>query len=414
MKGFLLQKARYKKREALSLKRIFHVADDQSIKRGEVTDIYYKRTRDIVIKKGLADQRVVMDVHAYSLPTNYDWAVLAGIEETGRLLEGVDIHVKAMREGTIFHKYEPVLRVEGPYGAFGILESTVLGLLRQASAIATRAARCKKAAQGKEVIFFGIRALHPAITPMADRSAFIGGCDSVAGTYGAKLIGEEPAGTIPHELVLLFGDQAKALMAFDEVVPADVPRIALCDTWFDETVEALLAAKTLGKKLYGVRFDTPSTRRGDIKRIIEEARWILRLNGFDHVKIVLSSGVNEYMIAKLYDVVDAFGVGTAISCAPSIDFAFDIVETKGVPVSKKGKLPGRKEVYRCVNCHRHKLVPAASMVERCPFCGGEVERLLQPFIERGNLVAELPRPRAIRNYVLEQLDRMELKLDPSL
>ncbi len=397
----------------LSLKRIFHVADDQSIRRGDVTDIYYQRTRDIVTAKGLADQRVVMDVHAYSLPDTYDWAVLAGIEETARLLEGRDINVTAMREGTIFRKYEPVLRVEGPYGAFGVLESAVLGLLRHASAIATRAARCKKAAEGKDIIFFGIRALHPAIAPMADRSAFIGGCDSVAGTYGAKLIGEEPVGTIPHELVLLFGDQAKALTAFDDVVPADVPRIALCDTWFDETVEALLAAKTLGKKLYGVRFDTPATRRGDIKRIIEEARWILRLNGFGHVKIVLSSGVNESMIAQLSDVVDVFGVGTTISCAPSLDFAFDIVETKGVPVSKKGKLPGRKEVYRCRACHHHNLVPMASKVDRCPVCGGEVEPLLQPLIQGGKLIAELPRPQAIRTYVLEQLDRVALNLDPS-
>jgi nicotinate phosphoribosyltransferase len=135
-----------------SLKRIFHVADDASIKKGDVTDIYYQRTRDIVIKKGLADQRVVMDVHAYSLPPMFDWAVLAGIEETARLFEGVDVNVSAMREGTIFHRYEPVLRVEGAYGTFGVLESTVLGLLRQASAIATKAARCKKAAREKEVI----------------------------------------------------------------------------------------------------------------------------------------------------------------------------------------------------------------------------------------------------------------------
>jgi len=395
------------------LKHLFHVADDDSIKRGEVTDIYYKRTRDIVAKKGLADQRVVMDMHTYSLPENYEWAVLAGIEETARLLEGLDVDVKAMEEGTIFHKYEPVLSVEGPYGEFGILESAVVGLLRQASAIATKAARCKKAAKGRTVIFFGIRALHPTITPMADRSAFIGGCDSVSGTYGAKLIGEKPVGTIPHELIILFGDQAEALKAFDEVVPEDVPRIALCDTWFDETVEALLAAKTLGKKLYGVRFDTPSTRRGDMRRIVEEARWILNLNGFEHVKIVLSSGVDEYGIAKLADVVDAFGVGTSIACAPSIDLAFDIIENKGKAVAKRGKLPGRKEVYRCTNCHHHELVPADSRVDRCPVCSGEVEGLLKPLIRGGKIVAELSKPREIRSYVLEQLDKVELRLDDS-
>jgi nicotinate phosphoribosyltransferase len=397
----------YTEGRGTSLKRIFHVADDVSIKKGAVTDIYYHHTRNIVMKKGLADQRVVMDVHAYSLPPRYDWAVLAGIEETARLFEGIDVNILAMREGTVFHRYEPVLRVEGAYGAFGVLESTVLGLLRQASAIATKAARCKKAAREKGVIFFGIRALHPAITPMADRSAFIGGCDSVSGTYGAKLIEEEPVGTMPHELILLFGNQVEAWKAFDEVVSENVPRIVLCDTWFDETVEALLAAKTLKEKLYGVRFDTPSTRRGDMRRIIEEARWILRLNGFGHVKIVVSGGVNEDRIAQLRDVVDAFGVGTAIAIAPSIDFAFDIVETKGKAIAKRGKLPGRKEVYRCTKCLHHQLVPILERIETCPICGGQVERLLKPLIEEGKIVADLPAPREIRRYVLEQLEAID-------
>lgn len=395
------------------MKRLFHVADDASIKAGAVTDIYYRRTHDIVTQKGLADQWVVMDVHAYSLPPQYEWAVLAGVEEVACLFEGVDVTVSAMREGTIFHRYEPVVRVEGAYGAFGVLESTLIGLLRQASAIATRAARCKKAAQDKDVIFFGIRALHPAITPMADRAAFLGGCDAVSGTYGADLIGEDPVGTMPHELILLFGDQVAAWKAFDEVVADEVPRIVLCDTWFDETVEALLAARTLGSKLYGVRFDTPATRRGDVHRIVEEARWTLHLHGFGDVKIVVSSGVNEDRIAHLRDVVDAFGVGTAIACAPSIDLAFDIVETKGKAIAKKGKLPGRKEVYRCTTCHQHQLVPALEQVATCPVCGGSVERLLQPLLEHGTLVADQPTPRAIRRYVLDQLAAVDLRLSPS-
>ena len=87
-------------------------------------------------------------------------------------------------------------------------------------------------------------------------------------------------------------------------------------------------------------------------------------------------------------------------------------ETKGVAVSKKGKLPGRKEVYRRINCYHRNFVPVASTVERCPSCGGEVERLLQSIIERGRLIAESPRPRAIRNPVLEQIDRVELNRGP--
>ena len=392
------------------MKRLFHVAEDEAIRRGDVTDVYYKRTKEIVEKKGLASKRVVMDIHAYSMPKGCDWCVVAGVEEAAHLLEGLDIDVYSMDEGTLFRRYQPVFRVEGPYGEFGILEAALLGILRHASSVATKAARCKKAANGKDVVFFGIRAIHPAITPMVDRAAFIGGCDSVSGTYGADLIGEKPVGTIPHELILLFGDQMEALKAFDDVVSADVPRVMLCDTWFDERVEALLAAKTLGPKLYAVRFDTPASRRGDIRRILEETRWTLNLNGFSHVKLALSSGMDEYRIADVVDLVDIFGVGTSIACAPSVEFAFDIVEVDGKATAKKGKLPGRKEVYRCQTCFQDQLVPSERKLESCPICGGDLKSLLRPLMKSGRMLWELPKPREIRTYVLQQLGRVEMDL----
>ncbi len=394
------------------MKRLFHIAEDEAIRNGEVTDIYYKRTKEIVEKKGLSQKRAVMDIHAYSLPKGYDWAIAAGIEEATNLLEGLHINVHAMTEGTLFRRYQPIFRVEGPYNEFGLLEAPLLGLLRHATSAATKAARCKKAANGKDVVFFGIRAVHPAITPMIDRAAFIGGCDSVSGTYGANMLGEKPVGTIPHELILLFGDQAEALKAFDEVIPPDVPRVMLCDTWYDERVEALLAANTLGPKLYAVRFDTSASRRGDIRRILEETRWALDLYHHNHVKLALSSGLDEYRIAEVVDLVDIFGVGTSIACAPSVEFAFDIVEVDGKATAKKGKLPGRKEVYRCQTCFQDQLVPSENKVEHCPNCGGNAEPLLLPLIENGRLVQKLLKPREIRTHVLQQLDRVKMDLNP--
>ncbi len=387
--------------------RGFFIASDEDIKRGLTTDIYYVRTREVLAKKGKVNTKVSMDIHAYSFPEGYSWAVLAGIEEVVKLLEGLNVDVYAMEEGTVFRLYEPVLRVEGPYGEFGVYETPILGILRHSSSIATKAARCKKAAKDRVVISFGVRAIHPAIAPMADRAAFIGGCDAVAGISGAKLIGEEPVGTIPHELIIIMGDQVEAWKAFDEVMPPHVPRIALCDTWFDERTEALMAAKALGDKLYGVRFDTPKSRRGDIRRIVEETRWTLDLHGYHHVKIVLSAGLDENSIAKLRDVVDIFGVGTSIMFPPSIDLAFDIVEVEGKPISKKGKMPGKKQVYRCFNCMEDIIKPATADVSlRCPKCGGVMEGLLKPLMRKGELIRELPRPKEIRDYVLKQLSRL--------
>ncbi len=125
--------------------------------------------------------------------------VLAGIEEVARLLEGLPVNVYAMPEGgTVFHPYEPVLQIEGYYEDFGIYETALLGMLSQASGIATAALRTKIAAKFKPVYSFGIRHMHPAIAPMIDRSAFIGGCDGVSGVLGAEMMGgKSPLGRCP-------------------------------------------------------------------------------------------------------------------------------------------------------------------------------------------------------------------------
>ncbi|GAB6136131.1 nicotinate phosphoribosyltransferase [Thermococcus prieurii] len=387
----------------------FYIAHEDDIKAGKTTDVYFIRTKKVLTEKGI-HRKVFADVTTTSLPHGWKWGVLAGIEEVAKLLEGLPVNVYAMREGTIFHPYEPVLQIEGYYEEFGIYETALLGMLSQASGIATAALRVKIAANFKPVYSFGIRHMHPAIAPMIDRSAFIGGCDGVSGVLGAEMMGEKPVGTMPHALILTVGDQVKAWKYFDEVVEPEVPRTALVDTLCDEKFEALMAAEALGERLTAVRLDTPGSRRGNFRKIIEEVRWELNLRGYDWVKIFVSGGLDEESIREIVDVADAFGVGSAIASAKPIDFSLDIVEVEGKPITKRGKLSGRKQVYRCENGHYHR-VPADKKLERCPVCGAKVEPLLQPLIENGEIVAELPKAREIREYVLEQAERFKLSLE---
>lgn len=304
--------------------------------------------------------------------------------------------------------------IEGPYSSFCVYETPILGIIRHSTSIATKAARCKKLAGDRKVLFFGLRALHPAIAPMADRAAYIGGCDAVSGALSEEVLGLKPMGTMPHALIIVFGDQVAAWKAFDEVMPPDVPRICLCDTFYDERIEALMAAEALGNKLYGVRLDTPSSRRGDMLKIVREVRWTLDLRGYSHVKIVVSGGIDEEEIVKLRDYVDAFGVGTAIACPPPVDISMDVVEVfdeqRGtwVPISKRGKLPGMKQVYRCLHCYSDYVVPWSKSMDKCPRCGGEVKPLLEKYMENGVIVKRLPTIQEIREYVLEQLKHFEI------
>ncbi|MDV3104019.1 nicotinate phosphoribosyltransferase [Thermococcus waiotapuensis] len=389
--------------------RDFYIAHEEDIKAGKTTDVYFIRTKKILEEKGI-HRKVFADVTTTSLPNGWRWGILAGVEEVAKLLEGLPVNVYAMPEGTVFHPYEPVLQIEGYYEEFGVYETALLGMLSQASGIATAALRIKMAANFKPVYSFGIRHMHPAIAPMIDRSAFIGGCDGVSGVLGAEMIGEKPAGTMPHALIITVGDQVKAWKYYDEVVEPEAPRTALVDTFCDEKFEALMAAEALGERLNAVRLDTPGSRRGNFRRIVEEVRWELDLRGYNWVKIFVSGGLNEESIREIVDVADAFGVGSAIASAKPIDFSLDIVEVEGKPIAKRGKFSGRKQVYRCENGHYHR-VPADRKLEHCPVCGAKVEPLLKPLIENGEIVAELPKAREIREYVLEQAKRFNLTLE---
>jgi nicotinate phosphoribosyltransferase len=395
--------------------RRFQVATEEEIKNASTTDIYFVRTKEILEKEGLSDLRVTAEITTGGLPHDWEWAVLAGIEEAAALLEGIPINVYSYSEGSIFRPHDhygmraPMMVLEGRYLDFCLYETPLLGLLCQASGITTMAARVRQAAGDKTVLSFGIRRSHPALSPMIDRSTYIGGFDAVSSLIGAKLLKLDPTGTMPHSLIIAIGDQVKAWKSFNKHMPKNVPRIALVDTYFDEKTESIMAAEALGKDLYGVRLDTPSSRRGDFAEIIREVRWELDSRGFDKVKIFVSGGLNDVSVKRLSDAgADGFGVGTSVSNAPTIDFALDIVEANGKPVAKRGKLGGRKEVWRCNDDLVDVVRPEGLPCPSCPKCGKKTTSLLTPLIRKGHLAKSLPSAEKIREKVLRQLGKLTL------
>src|SRR5207237_947332 len=126
-------------------RRPFHTASDAEIKGGEVYDVYFERTVQILKARG-DRKRVKAEVYLKALPEDWEWGVLAGIEEAAALLQGVPVDVRAMDEGTIFAPYQPIMVLEGVYVDWAQYETALLGVLCQASGIATKAARCEHAA----------------------------------------------------------------------------------------------------------------------------------------------------------------------------------------------------------------------------------------------------------------------------
>ena len=307
---------------------------------GPASDVYFQRAR-ATLSGAQVDAVVAMDFFSSKA------GILCGVAEAVRLLSGIlqeGDQAWAMAEGAPMDRKETVLRVRAPYSRFGVYETALLGMLSSCSGWATAAHEIVEAAGGKRVISFGARHVHPLIGPTMEYSAVVGGCAGCATPLGAQLAGLQGAsGTMPHAMILLFGDTVKAALAFDEHMPDDVLRIVLVDTFKDEAEEALRVAEALGKHLRGVRLDTPGERGGVTVDLVKEVRARLDLAGYSHVGIFISGGLDAERIREFEAAncpIHSYGVGMAISAAPPIAFTGDIKEIAGKPMTKRGRIPG--------------------------------------------------------------------------
>jgi nicotinate phosphoribosyltransferase len=310
---------------------------------GPAADVYFQRAAATLAGVGL-DPVVVMEFFSDRR------GVLCGVKDAVAVLQKVlaqDDELWAMGDGDTMAGQEVVLRVRAPYSRFGRYETALLGMMASCSGWASAAREVVEAAGGKRVISFGARHVHPFVGPVMEYSAVVGGCAGCATPLGAELAGlKAPSGTMPHAMILIFGDTVEAALAFDHEMAEDVLRIVLVDTFKDEAEESLRVAEALGERLRGVRLDTPRERGGVTVALVKEVRARLDQAGHPHVGIFVSGGVTAERVREFVAAgapIDSFGVGMAISSAAPIGFTADIKEVGGEPRTKRGRIPGMTE-----------------------------------------------------------------------
>lgn len=319
----------------ISADRKLFSAQHEEIMTGATTDIYFVKTREILERRGLGETVATAEIFARR------GGILAGVTEVMGLLHRCPVEVWSLPEGQAFCAKEVVMRITGKYKDYGIYETALLGILASSSGWATAAREIKEAAGGKKVLCFGARHVHPAVAPVMERAALIGGVDGASCILAAKLAGKEPSGTVPHAIVIIMGDTVEVARAYDEIMPAGEPRTVLVDTFKDEAEEALRVARALGPALQGIRLDTASERGGVTPGLVQEVRARLDQEGFSHVRIFVSGGLDIEKVTALKDAgADAFGVGSYISGAVPIDMTMDLKEVNGQAVAKRGRIPG--------------------------------------------------------------------------
>ncbi len=313
---------------------LFSASHDE-IMTGMTTDIYFIKTMEILRHMNISQKEVVAEI----FPRKH--GVMCGTEEVINILKNKNVEVYAVPEGETFEPKDTVVRIKGPYEEFGIYETALLGVLAHSSAWATAARACREAAGERLCICFGARHVHPAVAPVMERAAIIGGADNASCILAAKFLGREPSGTIPHAAIIMAGDTVKIAKVYNEIMPPDSPRIILVDTFKDEAEETINVAEALGKDLQGVRLDTPGERGGVTPDLVYEVRKRLDLKGYDYVKIFVSGGLTPERIKVLIEAgADAFGVGSYISGASPIDMTLDLKMVDGKPIAKRGRIPG--------------------------------------------------------------------------
>jgi nicotinate phosphoribosyltransferase len=388
--------------------RLLWLANEKEIRNAETTDSYFLYTKKVLQKNHVAD-RVTMEVYARDVPYADNWGIASGVYEVAKLLEGLPVDVWALDEGEVFVAdgtkaiYEPFMVIEGRYVDFAEYENPILGLLTSSTSVSTKAAKLRLAAGSKLLISFGTRRIHPALAPMVERACYLAGFDGVSNVLAAKLLKLEPSGTMPHALVQILGSQEKAWRLFDESIPKNIPRVALVDTFWDEKAESIRAFEVLGPRLWGVRLDTPASRRGDFVKIAEEVRWELDIRGGKAVKIIASGRLDEESIQRLNPIVDGYGVGTAVAYPPVVDLSAKIVEVSGASRefrAKRGGLGGRKAVFRSPGFQDFVTLEGRQK-------GSRSGQLLKPLLKDGKMARSFETIGETRARVKARLDELK-------
>ena len=285
--------------------------------------------------------------------------MLCGIDEVIALVKTFannpnDLKILALNDGDMINANEPVLKITGRYEDFGFLESAIDGILARRTSVATNAYRVLKVTNGKKVLNMADRQDDPYNQSGDGYAAYIAGMRLFSTDACGKWTGLTGKGTMPHALIQLCdGDIIKASECYLKTYPND-QITALIDYNNDVVNDTLKLARHLKNKLGCVRVDTSKSLidhwfddkdttgfdpHGVCKELIFALRQQLDAEGFNHVKICVSSSFDAKKIKDFEDnkvPVDIYGVGTSL-LKINVGFTGDLVKLNGKDQAKEGR-----------------------------------------------------------------------------
>ncbi len=318
----------------------------------------YPEDRAYFVSAGIEEVLDFLEDYRFEQPD------LDHLKETGKFSDDFLHHlgqlrftgeVRAVPEGRLFFKDEPVVEVTAPIIQGQLVETFIINAVNLQVSIATKASRCVHAAGGRGLVDFSLRRTQGVDAGLkVARGSYLAGFAGTSNVLAGKIYDIPVSGTMAHSFVTSFPEEIDAFRAFAETFPENT--VLLIDTYDTikgahkaVTVAGEMAAK--GRRIRGVRLDS-----GDMAMLSKEVRAILESQGLGDIRIFASGGFDEFKVAdavRRNAEIDAFGIGTKMGTsadAPYNDIAYKLVQYDGRPVLKlstgKKTLVGEKQIYR--------------------------------------------------------------------
>lgn len=427
----------------------------------QLTDLYQFTMLQSYLDHGMEDT-AVFEFFVRGLPPKRNYLLAAGLDQLVNFLEQTRFshdeleylencgffrsnlidylekfrfsgHLDAMPEGSVFFANEPIVRITAPLPEAQLIETRLINLLQLPTLVATKAARCRLAADDKLLVDFGLRRAHGAEAGMlAARACYLAGFNGTSNVLAGQQYGIPIYGTMAHSFIQAHDSETEAFRHFAQSQPENL--VLLIDT-YDTCRGALRVAelaeqlKAEGKSVKAVRIDS-----GDLGQEAVRVRELLDRSGYSDIGIFASSSVDEYELERLQlqkAPIGGYGVGTSLTTsedAPYLNCAYKLQEYAGIARRKrscgKATWPGCKQVYRHLIDNGLLNYDLLCLATETPKSG---QPLLQPVMRNGKRLIAPESLNTIRNRVKQQLSMLtpaltdlsqktdfELKISPSL
>ena len=426
-----------------------------------LTDFYQLTMAQGYCEKGKTE-KAVFDLFYRNNPSDNGYAVFAGLEQIIEFVENLEFKeddieylrtqgfnekfldylkdfeftgdIYSVPEGSVVFPKEPLLKVEAPILQAQLLETPLLNFINHQALIATKAARINEAAQGKNVLEFGLRRAHgPDAGIYGARAAVIGGCSGTSNVLTGKKFGVQVSGTHAHSWVMSFDSELEAFRTYASNFPdSAILLVDTYDTLKSGVPNAIKVFKEMKEKgvnsdLFGIRLDS-----GDLAYLSKEARKMLDQAGLEDAVIVASNNLDEDIITSLNlqgAEIDLYGVGTKLITSydcPAFGAVYKMSEYNGQAKIKlsdnieKMTNPGNKKLLRIydkntgeiradlialekeeINADRSLvLFDARDTWKTTTLKEGNygIREMMEPIFKNGKLVYESPEVAEIKKY----------------